>query len=301
VSFLGLSYRTCSSPSARIYAGGMCGRYASSSRPEDLVEEFEVDEDRTAQFTRSILVAPQSPPAGEPDFNMAPTKQAPVILTRASRGEADADADPTRQLRLLTWGLVPSWSKDVKVGLRMINARAETLLEKSSFARAAAARRCLVPADGWYEWQVSPTSVDGKGKPRRQPFFVHRSDGAPLAMAGLYEFWRDRSLDEDDPDAWLTSYAIITSAAEPGLDRIHERQPLVLEREDWADWLDPRQTDHVPVRAHLDFSEPGRFDAYPVGLAVNSSGNNGQQLLLPAARSDLEGVVDPTTGEIIGA
>ncbi len=229
---------------------------------------------------------------------MAPTKQAPVILTRAVRGEADAD--PTRQLRLLTWGLVPSWSKDVKVGLRMINARAETLLEKSSFAPAAATRRCLVPADGWYEWQVSPTSIDGKGKPRRQPFFVHRSDAEPLAMAGVYEFWRDGSRSEEDPEAWLTTYAIITSAAEPGLDRIHQRQPLVLEREDWADWLDPRQRDLVSVRAHLEFSEPGRFDAYPIGMAVNSSRNNGDQLLLPAARSDLVGAVDPTTGEIIG-
>jgi len=276
----------------------MCGRYASSSRPEDLVEEFEVDEDRTSQFARSILAAPQSPPAGAPDFNMAPTKQAPVVLTRASRGAVVAD--PTRQLRLLTWGLVPSWSRDVKVGLRMINARAESLLDKSSFAPAAAARRCLVPADGWYEWQVSPTALDAKGKPRRQPFFVHRSDGAPLAMAGLYEFWRDRSLGEDDPDAWLTTYAIITSAADPGLDRIHERQPLVLEREDWADWLDPAQTDPASVRAHLGFAEPGRFDAYPVGTAVNSSNNNGQQLLVPAARTDLVGVVDPTTGEIIG-
>jgi putative SOS response-associated peptidase YedK len=276
----------------------MCGRYASSSRPEDLVEEFEVDEDRTSQFARSILAAPQSPPAGAPDFNMAPTKQVPVVLTRASRGAVVAD--PTRQLRLLTWGLVPSWSRDVKVGLRMINARAESLLDKSSFAPAAAARRCLVPADGWYEWQVSPTALDAKGKPRKQPFFVHRSDGAPLAMAGLYEFWRDRSLGEDDPDAWLTTYAIITSAADPGLDRIHERQPLVLEREDWADWLDPAQTDPASVRAHLGFAEPGRFDAYPVGTAVNSSNNNGQQLLVPAARSDLVGVVDPTTGEIIG-
>jgi len=276
----------------------MCGRYASSSRPEDLVEEFEVDEDCTAQFARSILVAPQSPPAGAPDFNMAPTKQAPVVLTRASRGEIAAA--PTRQLRLLTWGLVPSWAKDFKIGLRMINARAESLLDKSSFARAAIARRCLVPADGWYEWQVSPTALDAKGKPRKHPFFVHRSDGAPLAMAGLYEFWRDKSLGEDDPDAWLTTYAIITSAAEPGLDRIHERQPLVLEREAWADWLDPKQTDPAAVRAHLTFSEPGRFDAYPVGSAVNSSGNNGQQLLVPAARSDLVGAVDPTSGEIIG-
>ena len=276
----------------------MCGRYASSSRPEDLVEEFDVDEDRTGERVRSILVTPQSPPAGQPDFNMAPTKAAPVVLTRAGRG--DPDAEPTRQLRLLTWGLVPSWSRDVKVGLRMTNARSESLLGKSSFARAAASRRCLVPADGWYEWQVSPTAVDAKGKPRKQPFFIHRSDGGPMAMAGLYEFWRDRSLAEDDPDAWLATYTIITTAAEPGLDRIHDRQPLVLERADWDDWLDPTVTDLARVKAHLEFSAAGRFDAYPVSTAVNSSRNNGAQLLEPLGLSDLVGVVYPTTGEIIG-
>jgi len=276
----------------------MCGRYASSSRPEDLVEEFDVDEDRTGERVRSILVTPQSPPAGQPDFNMAPTKAAPVVLTRAGRG--DPDAEPTRQLRLLTWGLVPSWSRDVKVGLRMTNARSESLLGKSSFARAAASRRCLVPADGWYEWQVSPMAVDAKGKPRKQPFFIHRSDGGPMAMAGLYEFWRDRSLAEDDPDAWLATYTIITTAAEPGLDRIHDRQPLVLERADWDDWLDPTVTDLARVKAHLEFSGPGRFDAYPVSAAVSYARNNGAQLLVPLARSDLLGVVDPTTGEIIG-
>jgi putative SOS response-associated peptidase YedK len=276
----------------------MCGRYASSARPEDLIEEFEVDEDRTGVPARSILATPQIPPAGQPDFNVAPTKQAPVVLTRAVRD--DPDAAPVRQLRLLTWGLVPSWSKEIKVGLRMVNARSESLLETSSFARAAAARRCLVPADGWYEWQVSPTAVDGKGKPRKQPFFVHRSDGAPLAMAGLYEFWRDKSLADDDPDAWLTTYTIVTTAAEPGLDRIHDRQPLVLERSDWDDWLDPTQNDLLAVKAHLQFSEPGRFDAYPVGTVVNSSRNNGDQLLVPLTASDLVGVVDPTSGEIIG-
>jgi putative SOS response-associated peptidase YedK len=276
----------------------MCGRYASSAHPEDLVEEFDVDQDLSGERIRSILVTPQSPPAGEPDFNLAPTKAAPVVLTRAARG--DADAVPTRQLRLLTWGLVPSWAKDPKVGLRLINARSEELLEKPSFARAAAVRRCLVPADGWYEWQVSPTALDPKGRPRKQPFFVHRSDGAPMAMAGLYEFWRDKSLTEDDPDAWLTTYSIITTAAERGLDRIHDRQPLVLEREDWDDWLDPAANDLSAVQAHLEFSAAGRFDAYPVSTAVNSSRNNGAQLLDPLGRSDLVGVVDPTTGEIVG-
>ena len=98
-----------------------------------------------------------------------------------------------------------------------------------------------MPAAGWYEWQVSPTATDAKGKPRKQPFFIHHSDGSTLALAALYEFWRDRSIEDgDDPRAWLTTYTIITTAAEPGLDRIHDRQPLVLEREDWADWLDPQ-------------------------------------------------------------
>ena len=207
-----------------------------------------------------------------------------------------------RQLRLLTWGLVPSWAKDIKVGLRMTNARAETVLDKPAFAKAAASRRALVPAAGWYEWQVSPTATDAKGKPRKQPFFIHHSDGSTLALAALYEFWRDRSIEDgDDPRAWLTTYTIITTAAEPGLDRIHDRQPLVLEREDSADWLDPKATDLDAVRAHLAFSRPGRFDAYPIGTAVNSSRNNGPRLLEPVGRDDLAGVVDPMTGEVIGA
>jgi putative SOS response-associated peptidase YedK len=263
------------------------------------VEEFDIESDATGEAVRSILAAPQSPPAGEPDFNVAPTKAAPVVLTRAPRGQDGAA--PVRQLRLLTWGLVPSWSGDVKVGLRMTNARAESVLDKPSFARAAASRRALVPADGWYEWQVSPTALDPRGKPRKQPFFIHRSDGVPMAMAGLYEFWRDKSAAQDDPDAWLSTFAIITTTAEPGLDRIHDRQPLVLERESWQDWLDPGQNDLSRVKAYLEFAEPGRFDAYPISAAVNSVRNNGARLLEPLGRADLSGVVDPTTGEIIGS
>jgi putative SOS response-associated peptidase YedK len=121
-----------------------------------------------------------------------------------------------------------------------------------------------------------------------------------MAMAGLYEFWRDKSVPEDAPGAWLSTYAIITTAAEPGLDRIHDRQPLVLERESWQDWLDPGENDLSAVRAHLEFAESGRFDAYPISAAVNSSRNNGARLLEPLGRADLFGVVDPSTGEIIG-
>jgi putative SOS response-associated peptidase YedK len=290
----------------------MCGRYAATANPGELVEEFEVEQDRTAEPARSVMARPQTPPPGTPDYNMAPTKQAPVVLSRVPRsssGGAKQDnkeryaegAPPVRQLRLLTWGLVPSWAKDTKVGMRMINARAESVPEKASFAKAAATRRCLVPAAGWYEWQKSPTVKDAKGKPRKQPFFTHRADGHPIAMAGLYEFWRDKSVkDNDDPDAWLTTFTIITTEAEPGLDRIHDRQPLILEPEDWATWLDPTMQDLDEVKRILSFHQPGRFEAYPISTAVNTTGNNGAHLLDPVPESELEGVVDPMTGEVIG-
>lgn len=282
----------------------MCGRYAASASPADLAEEFEVDLDRTGEPSRSILANPQDPPAGTPDYNMAPSKQAPVVLTRSLR-EADeayaAGQGPQRQLRLLTWGLVPSWAKDVKVGMRMINARADSVLDKAAFRRAAISRRALVPAAGWYEWQVSPTATDAKGRPRKQPFWVHRADGSDCAFAGLYEFWRDRAVpDQEDPTAWLTTFTIITTDAEPGLDRIHDRQPLVLDKDLWDDWLDPDLTDPEAVQSMLDLARPGRFEAYAVSKAVSSNRNNGPQLIAPAAVEELEGVVDPTTGEIIG-
>jgi putative SOS response-associated peptidase YedK len=278
----------------------MCGRYAASARPDELIEAFDIDEDHTAEPTRSILKNPQSPPPREPDWNMAPSKQAAVVLTRTPRG-ADDDARPTRQLRLLTWGLVPAWAKDVKMGLRMSNARAESVLGKGAFGKAALSRRCIVPADGWYEWQVSPTALDAKGKPRKQPFFIHRADGHKVAFAGLYEFWRDKERPDGDPEAWLTTFTIITTAADPGMDRIHDRQPLVLEPEQWKQWLDPAEKDPDVVRSLLEFAEPGRFEAHPVSRAVGSTGNNGAWLVEPVAAGELEGVIDPMTGEVIGA
>jgi putative SOS response-associated peptidase YedK len=284
----------------------MCGRYAATANPDELVEEFEVDQDRTAEPARSILKSPQSPPPGTPDYNLAPSKQAPVVLSRLPREgrvqeEYAEGPAATRQLRLLTWGLVPSWSKDLKIGMRMINARAESVLDKGAFAKAALARRCLVPAAGWYEWQKSPVTKDAKGNPRKQPFFMHRADGLSVAFAGLYEFWRDREIaDPDDPQAWLTTFTIITTEAEPGLDRIHDRQPLVLEREDWATWLDPTMSDAAQVARLLAFASPGRFEAHPVGTAVSSNRSNGPQLIEPAGEDELDGVVDPMTGEIIG-
>ncbi|NLG21841.1 MAG: SOS response-associated peptidase [Actinomycetales bacterium] len=281
----------------------MCGRYAATADPDELIEAFEVDLDATSESSRSVLVNPQDPPAGTPDYNMAPSKQAPVVLTRTPRGpdgEKQPDAAPVRQLRHLTWGLVPSWAKDPKVGMRMTNARAESLLDKPAFARAATARRAIVPAAGWYEWQVSPVAVDAKGKPRKQPFFMHRADGDQIGFAGLYEFWRDRSAAEDDPAAWIVSFTIVTTAAEPGLDRVHDRQPVVLERAVWQDWLDPATTDPDEVRAMLQSPGPGRFEAYPISTAVNATRNNGAHLLERLPDDQLAGVVNPATGEVLG-
>lgn len=288
----------------------MCGRYAASASSDDLVEEFDVVLDRTTDPVRSVLKSPQEPPAGSPDYNLAPSENVRVVLERPARRAGARDEtseeqldeqsdEPVRQLRLLTWGLVPSWAKDPSVGMRMFNARAETVLEKPAFRKAALARRALVPADGWYEWQKSPTATL-KGKPRKQPFYVHRADGRPIAFAGLYEFWKDPTADPADPLSWLATVSIITTVAEPGLDRLHDRQPLVLEQRDWDRWLDPTLEDPEEIGAMLAFSEPGRFDAYPVGRAVGSSSASGPGLVQPAPADELEGVVDPATGEIIG-
>lgn len=276
----------------------MCGRYATTFSPDELVDDFDIELDATAELTRSVLAKPQEPPVGAADYNMAPSKQAAVVLTRRPRG-ADA-APPVRQLRFLTWGLVPGWAKDTKVGLRMINARAETLVEKGAFVKAARSRRCLVPATGWYEWQASPVATDAKGKPRKQPFFIRRADGSPCAFAGVYEFWRDHSLPDDDPLAWLTTYAIVTGPAESGLDRIHDRQPVVIDPQHWADWLNPDNTDADDVQALLRTGDPGRFEAWPVDRQVGSNRVNGPGLLEPIPAQDLVGVVDPATGEVIG-
>jgi putative SOS response-associated peptidase YedK len=276
----------------------MCGRYAASAHPDELVEIFEVEVNGTAEPSRSILVNPQDPPPGTPDYNMAPSKQALVVLERAGR---DPDDDAVRrQLRLLTWGLVPSWATDPRTGVRMTNARAESLMDKPAYRRAATSRRCLVPAAGWYEWQASPVATDARGKPRKQPFFVSRADGDVLAMAGLYEFWKDPAYAPDDPSAWLVTYTIVTTSAEPGLDRLHDRQPVVLDRDRWDAWLDPTVTDPDTVTGLLAPPGTARFDAWPVSRAVNTTAHNGPALLAPLPTEELVGVVDPATGEVIG-
>jgi len=246
-------------------AGDMCGRYASSRRPDDLVEEFEVQQ----VDVREKL---------EPDYNVAPTKNVYAVLSRPPSG--DRSAAPVRRLRTLTWGLVPSWAKDPSIGNRMINARVETVAEKPAYRKAFAARRCLLPADGYYEWYQTEQR-NARGRPLKQPFFIRPKDGSALAMAGLYEIWRDPSRDRDDDQAFLWSCTVITTRAEDDLGHIHDRMPMVIEPGDFAAWLDPTVSDTAELNRLLVPAAPGRLEAYPVSTAVNNVKNNGPELLDP--------------------
>ncbi|MEU9997627.1 SOS response-associated peptidase [Streptomyces sp. NPDC050848] len=264
----------------------MCGRFAASRRPEDLVGVFEVE-----KWEPEETLAP--------DWNVAPTKEVHVVLERPLK---DADSRrPVRQLRTLKWGLVPSWSKNPEGAARMINARAETLAEKPSFKKAFAARRCILPADGYYEWVTGEgereLEVEGKKKrTRKQPYFVTPADGSVFAMAGLYEFWRDRTLPDDHPSAWWVTCSVITTDAEKGplgvapaegpgsLAEIHPRMPLMLTPDRWDAWLDPRRTDVDELEGLLAAPPEGLMRAYPVATAVSNVRNNGPELL-----TELEG------------
>lgn len=254
----------------------MCGRYASSRRPQDLIEEFEIEQSEV----RETLAA---------DYNVAPTKEVYAVLSRPPSKEKERPAQ--RQLRVLTWGLVPSWAKDPAIGNRLINARVETVSEKPAFRKAFAARRCLLPADGYYEWYTpeqeaeDTPGADGRKsrKPRKQPFFIHNPDGSALAMAGLYEIWRDPTKAEDDPDRFRWTCTILTTDAEDDLGRIHDRMPLLVERDKYGAWLDPTVSDPEVLGRLLVPAAPGRLEAYPVSTLVNNVKNNGPELVEPLA------------------
>jgi putative SOS response-associated peptidase YedK len=250
----------------------MCGRYASSRRPQDLVEEFEIDRSEV----KETLV---------PDYNVAPTKPVYAVLERPPRPSADeerADLPPERQLRVLSWGLVPSWAKDPSIGNRMINARMESVAEKPAYKKAFAVRRCLLPADGYYEWYATSQKTKA-GKPLKQPFFIHPADGSVMAMAGLYEIWRDPTRSDDDPNRFRWTCTVLTTSAEDDLGHIHDRMPLLVEKDRYAAWLDPTVSEPEDLLSLLVPAAPGRLEAYPVSTEVNSVKNNGPELLEPLA------------------
>ncbi|MCW2714086.1 MAG: yoqW [Frankiales bacterium] len=231
----------------------MCGRYASSRGAHELVEHFEVDEPPDE-------VLP-------PTYNVAPTDPVYAVVQR----------EATRQLRVLRWGLVPSWARDAKGAARLINARRETVQSKPAFRAAYARRRCLLPADGYYEWQR-----DGD---RKQPWFLSSRDGRPLAMAGLYEVWSPKGAGAGDR---LWTCTVLTTEAADELGEIHDRTPLLVPRDDWGRWLDPSLED--PGEGLLVPGTPGVLDAWPVSAAVGNVRNDGPELSRPVAPGEPAGL-----------
>jgi putative SOS response-associated peptidase YedK len=266
----------------------MCGRFVSARKRLELLEEFAA--------TRDVVAADR-----QPDYNVAPTKRIYTVLERADATDsarpiqsgASSSAAPSggtggrspgRELRLARWGLVPAWAKDTSAGARLINARSETVAVKPSFRAAFAKRRCLIPADGYYEW-----ITEGKAK---KPFYIHRADGGILAFAGIYELWRNSAVPDDHEDAWYWSASIITTQATDEIGRIHDRTPMVIAPETWSDWLDPDNKDKELMLAAMRpamLSGSGGLASYPVSTAVNSVRNNGPSLIEPLGDAEPPG------------
>jgi putative SOS response-associated peptidase YedK len=235
----------------------VCGRYVSVKSDGDVLRDFDaVDASEDDDY--------------EVDWNIAPTKPVRTIVNRPLR---DADGNqaqqPTRQLRVMSWGLVPSWAKDRKTQGRMFNARVESVADKPAFRAAYAKRRCLIPADGWYEWRV----IDGPDGPTKQPMYMTPPDGHSIAFAGLYEFWRHG----DAPT--LSTCTIITTPSVGVLTEIHDRMPLVLPHDAWARWLDPQVHDPSDLLAGWDEARGEHLELRPVATTVNSVDNNGAELI----------------------
>jgi putative SOS response-associated peptidase YedK len=229
----------------------MCGRFVSSSPPDELAKYFDVE-----AVAESVL---------EPSFNVAPSQDVYVVV----------ETGGLRRLDTFHWGLVPFWAKDPSAGNKMINARVESIADKSAYKRSFQKRRCIIPADGFYEWKKVP------GQKAKQPYFIHRVDGEPMAFAGLWEIWRPPEDTERTSDP-LRSCTIITGKPNEKIAEIHDRMPVMLPPSAWEAWLDRDNGDLealgkllVPVPASL-------LDLHPVSRAVNNVQDNGPELIDPA-------------------
>lgn len=214
----------------------MCGRFTLSQPVEAIASTFQLS-------TIPELV---------PRYNIAPTQLVPTILQAPETGD--------RQLRLLRWGLIPSWAKDLAIGAKLINARAETVAQKPSFRSAFRHRRCLVLADGFYEWQ----RLEGK----KQPFYFRLQNGQPFAFAGLWEHWQDPKGEAID------SCTILTTAANELLQLIHDRMPVILDPKDYDLWIDPEVKKPEQLQQLLQPYSSEAMISYPVSTKVNNAANN---------------------------
>ncbi|CAA0128363.1 Putative SOS response-associated peptidase YedK [Mycolicibacterium vanbaalenii] len=241
----------------------MCGRFAVTTDPALLAEKIKAIDETTAGSDKGS-------PA--PNYNVAPTTTVSTVVKR----HAEPDDESTRRVRLMRWGLIPSWAKttegggpDTK-GPLLINARSDKVTTSPAFRTSIKTKRCLVPMDGWYEWRGQ--------KGAKTPFYMYAGDGEPLFMAGLWSTWRPRDAPKDGPP--LLSCTIITTDAAARLADIHDRMPLTISEPDWDRWLDPdAPVDEGLLRGHGDLD---RIEIREVSRLVNSVRNNGPELIEPA-------------------
>ena len=220
----------------------MCGRYTLASPTERLAEEFGVD-------ASSIELAP--------NYNVAPTQKVAAVLGEGGQ----------RRLEVLRWGLIPPWADDPGIGSRMINARSETAPGKPSFRRAFRERRCLIPADGFYEWQRTNGA--------KQPYYIHMEDGRPFAFAGLWESW-------SKGEGEIRTCTILTTGANALVGEVHDRMPVILAHDAYDVWLDPASERDELTGLLAPYPED-EMETYPVSRFVNSPSNNDPRCIEPAA------------------
>lgn len=235
----------------------MCGRFVSASPPDEIARYFD------AAAPEALL---------EPSYNVAPTNDVYAVLADGGVRRVDA----------FHWGLVPAWAKDPKVGSRLINARAETLATKNAYKPALKRRRCLIHADGFYEWKKVP------GAKRKQPYFISRPDGEPFAFAGLWEVWKGpKDADGQHQGGALRSCTIITTTPNETMAEVHDRMPVILPPTAWDAWLDPANDDLDTLGKLLVPAPTAITQLRPVSTQVNSVRNKGAALIEPASPDEL--------------
>jgi putative SOS response-associated peptidase YedK len=230
----------------------VCGRYAVTRNPAALAAEFGAADETDG-------AAPAA------DYNVAPSKDVSALACRHRSGEEG------RVLRTVRWGLVPHWASDTQIGARMINARAETVAEKPAFRTSLRKRRCILPADGWYEWRRGDATA-------KQPYFMTwRDSDRSVALAGIFAVWRDPAAGEATPP--LVTCAVITTEARGQLADVHPRMPLVLPDESWPEWLDPALGDVSELLLGPPDELLASMECRPVSRRVNNVRNNDAGLL----------------------
>jgi len=245
----------------------MCGRFALKTDPKRIAAQFEVAKaivsgNYLGMFDGSVIPAEElSPQMLLPSFNIAPTHQIPAIV----------QIDNERTLTTFQWGLIPSWAKDPSIGARMINARVETVLEKPSFRSAAAKRHCIIPADGWFEWQTL-------GKTKKVPHYFSRTDQKLLGFAGIYESWTS----PDGSEIWTCS--LITTDASAEFSEIHDRMPLLVPAQSTELWL--TQGPAAIAELLLNSVPTGELTQWTVSSAVGQVRNNNPNLIEPVEPED---------------